>query len=258
MQVYYKPNLKSKLKIPFQGIDSVQENFSNLCQDMFVLSVLNGKTNGTYLEIGGELPIIGNNTYLLESVFGWKGVSVELDSKFIPMWAQSRRNPIVNANALTTDYAALLAEHNLGPVIDYLSCDIEPQDATLAALQKVDHDKFRFRVITFEHDHYNGGTGPWTRDENRKFLSSLGYELLVGDAAHQGELIEDWWVAPELVDKEIADKLKMASTWNADEAIYNDPVSGHLKVRKFQQAQPLQPNFQSGQNLLDNGYISLV
>ena len=34
-------------------------------QDMFVLTVLNGKTNGTYLEIGSGDPFIGSNTALL-------------------------------------------------------------------------------------------------------------------------------------------------------------------------------------------------
>ncbi len=256
MQVYYNPSLKNRLKIQFNGVDNIKEGFSNLCQDMFVLSVLNGKTEGTYLEIGGELPIIGNNTYLLESVFNWRGVSVELDTKFLPMWAQSRRNPIVHGNALEVDYTELLENHNIGPIVDYLSCDIEPQDATLAALQKIDHDKFRFRVITFEHDHYNGGTGPWTREENRKFLQSLGYELLVGDVAHQGELVEDWWVAPELVDANIRQQLKLAATWNADEAIFKDPVSAPLKNRKFGLIQ--NTNTSPGQQYLDQGYVSLV
>jgi hypothetical protein len=250
MQVYYNPFLKDRLKVQFAGIDDVKQNYSNLNQDMFVLSVLNGKYHGTYLEIGGELPVVGNNTYLLESLYSWQGVSIELDSKFVPMWAAERKNPLYNQDALTTDYTKVLGENNLGPVIDYLSCDIEPQDKTLEALMKIDHDRYRFRVITFEHDHYNGGEGPRVREDSRKFLTSLGYEMLVGDVSHAGEMIEDWWVAPELVDHDIKNLLKLPSTWNADEAVYRFPVSAGLKDQKIFAAKKI--------DSLDQGYISLL
>lgn len=259
MQVYYQPSLRNNLKIQFLGVENLRHNYSNLCQDLFVLSVLNGKYDGTYLEVGGELPVIGNNTYLLEEMYGWRGVSVEIESKYVPMWAQTRKNPLYNQDALTTDYDQLLSSNNLGPIIDYFSCDIEPQDKTLEALMKVDHDKYRFRVITFEHDHYNGGEGPRVRDDNRKFLTNLGYELIVGDVSHQGEKIEDWWVAPELVDPEIVNKLKMASTWNADESVYINPVSASIKNQKLPQSnQQSIYGISQGQRQLDQGQISLL
>ena len=43
-------------------------------QDIFVLSMLNGKKNGIYVEIGADKPKVINNSYLLESVFDWSGV----------------------------------------------------------------------------------------------------------------------------------------------------------------------------------------
>ena len=229
MQVYYNPTLRDRLKVPFAGVENLQQNFSNLNQDMFVLSVLNGQRGGTYLEIGAELPIQVNNTYLLESMYAWRGVSIEIDAKYQTGWSKFRRNPIYFQDALTTDYTELLTRHGLGPVIDYLSCDIEPQELTLQALQTIDHTAYRFRVITFEHDHYNGGQGPRVREDNRTYLRNLGYHLLVGDVAHQGNLVEDWWVDPDLVDKDIMARLKMAATWNADEAIYHNPPSAQIK-----------------------------
>ena len=165
------------------------------------------------------------------------------------MWNQQRKNPLYITDALTVDYSKLLNENNIGTVVDYLSCDIEPQDATLKALQRVDHSRYRFKVITFEHDHYNGGTGPWARDESRKFLSGLGYELLVGDVSHQGSKIEDWWVAPELVNTDICNRLRLVETWNADEAIYLNPISHSLKT-KF----PVVNNNYS----LDQGIVTLL
>jgi hypothetical protein len=230
MQVYYNPRLRDNLKIQFEGVETLQQNYSNLNQDMFVLSVLNGKSNGTYLEIGAELPIVGNNTYIFEKKYGWRGVSVELLEKYVSMWKTDRTNPLYHQDALTTNYTQLLEENNIGPIVDYLSCDIEPQENTLAALMKIDHSKIRFRVITFEHDCYNGGQGPRVREDSRAFLLSLGYEMVIGDASHAGNKVEDWWVAPELVDLDIVAKLKMPETWNADEAIYINPPSGVLKI----------------------------
>ena len=36
-------------------------------QDIFVLSMLNGKKNGVYVEIGADQPRVISNTYLLEN-----------------------------------------------------------------------------------------------------------------------------------------------------------------------------------------------
>ena len=53
----------NKLKIEFDGIDKVDHNYSQALQDMFVLTMLNGKKDGVYVEIGGSDPININNTY---------------------------------------------------------------------------------------------------------------------------------------------------------------------------------------------------
>ena len=230
MNFYYNPSLRDKLKVQFNGLDKVETNHSSNSQDMFVLSMLNGKENGTYLEVGACIPIEGNNTYILENKFGWTGVSVEYMQKHVDQFRQIRTNPVVCDNALTIDYDKLLTEAGLGTVIDYFSCDIEPQEHTFEALKKVPHDKYRFRVITFEHDHYNGGQGPRVREESRKFLSDLGYELVVADASDEGNKIEDWWVAPELVDPEIVKKLKLAGTHNHHESVYKLKVPFHDKI----------------------------
>lgn len=242
MEVYYKPHMYNNLKVKFPGAEKLQFNYSNLCQDMFVLSILNGKTNGTYIEIGGELPIRGNNTYLLEQQFGWRGYSIELKDKYIPMWKLDRKNPLYCQDALTTDYVKLAEDNDLGSVIDYLSVDIEPEEHTFSALQQVDHSRLRFRVITFEHNHYNGGEGPRVRLESREYLKSLGYEMIVGDISHAGDLAEDWWIAPELFDIETIKTFKIPTTYNADEAVY---IKGLLN----------RPN---PQRQFDQGMISLI
>jgi len=241
MQVYYRPHMYSNLKVRFPGSENLQFNYSNLCQDMFVLSILNGKLNGTFIEIGGELPIQGNNTVLLEKMFGWRGYSIELKPKYAPMWITDRTTPLYIQSALDTDYVALAEKNNLGNIIDYLSVDIEPAEHTFASLQKIDHTRLRFKVITFEHDHYNGGQGPRVRLESREYLKSLGYLMIVGDISHAGHLAEDWWIAPEHFPSETIDKFLMSETYNADEAVY---IKGLLK--------------RPGQINLDQGHISIL
>ena len=48
-------------------------SYSQSAQDLFVLTVLDRKEKGKYWEIGSSVPTDNNNTYLLESKFGWKG-----------------------------------------------------------------------------------------------------------------------------------------------------------------------------------------
>ena len=52
-------------KFKFSGLENIEQIYSQCYQDLFVLSCLNGKTNGTYLEIGAGRPFYGNNTALL-------------------------------------------------------------------------------------------------------------------------------------------------------------------------------------------------
>jgi hypothetical protein len=141
----------------FPGIEDVQVNFSQLHQDMFVLCLLEGKRAGSYLEIGANEPMFMSNTYLLESAFGWRGVGLELDAGMVERHRRTRRNPCHLQDACSADYDALLTAAGLGRVIDYLSVDADPAEVTLAALKRIPHELYRFRVITFEHDFSAGG-----------------------------------------------------------------------------------------------------
>ena len=47
-----------------------------------------------------------------------------------------------------------LIENNLPNKIDYLSCDLDPQEKTFIALKKVFHDGVEPKLITFETDKY--------------------------------------------------------------------------------------------------------
>ena len=107
-----------------------------------------------YVEIGADKPKIINNSYLLERKFGWRGVSFELDKSKVEFFNQHRKNKCICADATTFDYKSLFQERNYPKQIDYLSLDIDPSEATLAALKKLPLDEYRFSVITYETEVY--------------------------------------------------------------------------------------------------------
>lgn len=167
--------------------------YSGQCQDLFVRAVLDNKTNGTYVEIGGADPIEYNNTFYLEEHLNWRGVSVEFDSKHTDKWPAIRNNPCFCTDALKIDYDKFFTDNNLGPHIDYLQLDIDPPANTFAVLNAIDFSKYSFSVITYEHDCYAGGNNEMV--ESRKILESHGYTRVVTDVEFlEGRSFEDWYV----------------------------------------------------------------
>ena len=206
--VQYKCEDYDRLKFKFNGSDKIQQNYSQVYQDMFVLSALNGKTNGTFLEIGGADPYMGNNTALLEKVFDWKGVSIEYDAEFIENYRQHRTANLIHGDALSIDYKKLLQENFHGNVIDYLQLDIEPARNTYECMLKMPFDDYKFSVITYEHDYYVDVTKSY-REKSRQFLTSKGYVLVVNDISPDGySNFEDWWVHPDSVSDTVIKKMK--------------------------------------------------
>jgi FkbM family methyltransferase len=201
--VPYKKDLYSELRYKFPWSSTIERNFSQVCQDMFILSMLDGKRNGTFVEIGGAHPFKGNNTALLEKSFAWTGISVEYDQKFIEGYRANRSANLLHANALELDYKQVF-QQNFGDakVIDYLQLDIEPARNTYDCMLRIPFDEYKFAVITYEHDHYVDISRTY-RKKSRDFLHSKGYVLVVNDISPEGICnFEDWWVHPDLIKPE--------------------------------------------------------
>lgn len=200
----YEYQQYESFRFKFPGLENIRRNYSQVCQDMFVLSVLGGKIDGSYLEIGAAHSHYNSNTALLEEL-GWRGVGVELN-KDLASQHSSRKNKVICDDALSLDYKSILAP--FGEVIDYLQIDIEPPNNTFEALLMIPFENHKFRVITYEHDHYADMTKTY-REKSRRYLSSLGYTLLVNDVSPNKECsFEDWWVMMNLVDSEMASNIK--------------------------------------------------
>lgn len=172
---------------------------SQIGQDKFVLERLNFKKGGTFVDIGAGHPIIINNTYIFEVEYDWTGVSLDYgkgqahkcehlsDDQYLKFWEDNRSCPLTIGNALEVDYIQLFEDAGLPEIIDYLDIDIEPPKASLQTLMKIPFDKYKFRVITFEHDDYRDSTN---KTPAREYLLGLGYTYVPSNYGVQ----EDWYV----------------------------------------------------------------
>lgn len=212
-EITYNKEKYNSLRFKFEGSQNIEKSYSQILQDIFVLSVLNGKKDGKFLEVGGARPFERNNTALLEQSFGWSGVSIELNSNFANEYIDARKNTkVLCTDALTVNYEQLLQEEFDTEIIDYLQLDIEPARNTFEVLLSIPFDKYKFAVITYEHDYYVDISKSY-RGKSRRYLQAIGYELLVTDLSPDGvSNFEDWWVHPDLVDEKIKNIMKDTST----------------------------------------------
>ena len=197
---YFRNNYQN-LKTKFTGAENIENNWSQSMQDMFVLSMLDGKRNGVYVEIGADQPRVISNTYLLEKDFDWSGISFELDADKVAFFNTIRENKCLCEDATLYNYKSLFEELNYPKQIDYLQLDIDPAEGTLRALKALPLDDYRFSVITYETDVYSSGAD--IQDEQIEILESHGYQLVAKNVKCEGNPYEDWWVDPAIVSEDV-------------------------------------------------------
>ena len=203
---------------------------SNCSQDRFVVDTLrndiaapypspgiwfigladNQHKNGFWVELGCQGPINSSNTHILEESLAWTGLSIDISQPHIDLWEGVRSTDhLVCGDALSLDYEQLFKEHDVPEVVDYLSVDLEPPPITFTAVQKIPFHKYKFKTITFEHDHYREEFLHYNlREDSRKFFDSIGYFKVpdhIADTFSKVSLFkvsfsEDWYVHPELID----------------------------------------------------------
>jgi len=175
-----------------------------MLSDQFVLDILKDKRDGYYVELGGADPIDGSNTYRLEKEYGWKGVSFDWDQDHADKFNEVRDNPCLAVDAIAFNHGKYFEENGFPERIDYLQVDVDTgytrggrplgnPASNLLGLISLPLTRYRFSVITFEHDaniHYKLS---YIRDAQREIMDGLGYSLV------QRHSWEDWWVDPEVV-----------------------------------------------------------
>lgn len=179
-----------RLRLPFAGSDALSESYAPLGQDLFVLMLLNGKRNGTFLEVGSFGACERSNTFLLEKTFGWSGTAVNDGKVFERHFRAARKGNLISSDPRRLPYGELFP----GP-IDYVSLSRGP--LLFESLEAILSSSLAIAVLTFGHDFFARGTG---RDESRELLEEEGFSLLVADISDAGECAEDWWAHPDRVD----------------------------------------------------------
>lgn len=184
------------------------KSFSQAGQDRFVVAVTGGigidSQGGTFFDVGCCHPHELSNTFVLESVYGWKGIMVDNDPGAVEQCRNKRISAVIEGDATAIDWEAAIEKHlprvaDCTRVVDYLSIDVD--GATVAALANLFKNYLRFCVVTVEHDAYRFGDGP--RKDIEDLMHGYGYELVCRDVCSaEGHPFEHWYVHPAHVAAE--------------------------------------------------------
>lgn len=173
-------------------------------QDLWVVAITEGMRDGFYLDIGCNNPIAINNTYLLESGFGWTGILVDLLAG-----CETRKGKFFQCDAAHPPQELITAYYEMPGVVDFLSLDVD--EHTWEAFKKIPWLPKRYRVACIEHDSYV--RGPETRDKIRTEMLAMGYVLVCADVCIRFPdstcapgPFEDWYADPRLVKPELIAK----------------------------------------------------
>jgi FkbM family methyltransferase len=195
---------------------------AQLFQDLLVLFILREKRNGYFVEFGAADGQFLSNTFLLEQEYAWKGILAEpshawqaplrrnrtcdVDGRCV--WHKSGQKLLfsqtINAEystlskfrasdfhdrAVSIEYTVitvslndLLEQHNAPSQMDYLSIDTEGSE--FAILESLDFRKWKFRVITVEHNYQP------QRNDIHSLLSAHGYNRLFTSISQ----FDDWYI----------------------------------------------------------------
>jgi len=201
------------------------ESYSECGQDLFVMSLLNIK-NGKFLDLGCNLPIKINNTYLLE-LNGWDGVSVDI-LDYSKEW-ESRKSKFINEDCFNIDFNNFLSKFYNEKTIDYLSLDMEKVGERYKLLEKILMTDYEFKIITIEHDSYLGDKYELNEKvPQREILKRHGYKLICSDVSQEKNpnlYYEDWWVNEKYFDEKsikswVSDKLSCDKIFNKNNIKY--------------------------------------
>tara|TARA_R110001592_G_scaffold359780_1_gene666983 strand:+ start:167 stop:877 length:711 start_codon:yes stop_codon:yes gene_type:complete len=216
--------LKSSEDIPF---------YSNEMQDLAALELFRGNNSLKFLDIGCRHPVKGNNTLLLEEN-DWSGLCVDIED-YSKEFKEERKTPFYKVDTTSKEFIQLLEEHFPEKIIHYISLDVDL--ASLATLENLLGNGFKFIFMTFEHDYHYVRTqevyGEWDGGErsinevkvckssSKEILKTCGYNLLFENVSFHDRDTglrlhpwEDWWINPMCFKYKILQKFRHVSGKN--------------------------------------------
>lgn len=196
---------------------------SQLRQDLFALCVCDFVDDGFFVEFGACDGLTLSNSVLLERDFGWRGILGEPATMWHEALFENRPDAAIETDCVYSETGAtleftqaasgpmsslkrdakfkkrrqgetypvktislldMLRKHDAPQVIDYLSVDTEGSEFEI--LHAFDFAKYRFRVITVEHNFY-----PY-RKQIHALLSKHGYRQILPEISY----FDDWYLGP--------------------------------------------------------------
>lgn len=149
--------------------------YSQLGQDTWVLTQLQGKRNGVFVDVGAHDGIHFSNTYLLEREYGWTGVCVECGNSYPQLQANRNARCLPHAawratgetlpfhqhetpmlSGIATEGETTVQTMSLNDIvegmeyIDYLSIDTEGSEPEI--LSTFDFERYAPTCMTIEHN----------------------------------------------------------------------------------------------------------
>ena len=205
-------------------LDNLRKSKSQLRQDLFVLSALDFKTNGFFVDFGATDGVHMNNSYLLETEFAWKGILAE-PAKCWHGGLHRNRNCHIETNCVWRNSNSTLLFNEvdvaeLSTILEYNSVDmhkdlrnqgisykvktislndllkkynapseidylsIDTEGSEFDILSSFDFSKYNFKVITCEHNYTDA------REKIHDLLRANGYKRKL---EHLSE-VDDWYV----------------------------------------------------------------
>ncbi len=201
-------------------LDLLDRSRSQLRQDLFALGQVDFKQGGFFVEFGATDGVELNNTWLMETDFGWSGILAEpargwhddlranrnctIDTRCVwrasgetlrfteaPRGENSAISSFVKPSRKlrgtqydveTISLDDLLESHGAPAEIDYMSIDTEGSEFDI--LNAFDFDRWSIRVMTIEHNF-----AP-QRDDIQRLLSDRGYTRVLEPVSR----FDDWYV----------------------------------------------------------------
>ncbi len=224
----YADDLKFILQYPLENASHFLKNKalskSQIKQDLFVLSELNFKKDGFFVEFGATDGVSFSNSFLLEKEFGWNGILAEPGkcwhddlfrnrNAFIEkdcVWSETDKELIFNeveksslstivgfgeddnhSTSRTKGKKYKVKTISLLNLLEKYNApqiidylSIDTEGSEFTILQNFDFNKYAFRTITVEHNY-----SP-LRQKIYDLLTSKGYKRV----NEQFSLFDDWYI----------------------------------------------------------------
>jgi len=192
----YEKDVAAVLALPIEKLAAIglliDKSKSQLRQDLFVLSELNFKKSGYFVEFGATNGLELSNTYLLEKTFGWEGILAEpakcwhralrdnrgcnidtscvwRDSGSVLTFNESSTAELSTINSyIKADRHAHARKHKRSYCVDTISLNdllekygapdeidylsVDTEGSEFDILSNLDFERHQFKVITCEHN----------------------------------------------------------------------------------------------------------